>query len=133
MDIQNNMNSQSNVSYLRIRPCDNDNEIYLNSRKKEGTSSFLIKDKLNFHEINRKGFQTISNNISHQSSMWIINDDNWEKFMKVDSRRVIYFYKGNKEIALEVLTRLKPRIIQLSNFDDMAFIKIGRASCRERV
>ena len=28
MDIQNNMNSQSNVSYLRIRPCDNDNEIY---------------------------------------------------------------------------------------------------------
>ena len=104
MDIQNNMNSQSNISYLRIRPCDNDNEIYLNSRK----------DKLNFHEINRKGFQTISNNISHQSSMWIINDDNWEKFMKVDSRRVIYFYKGNKEIALEVLTRLKPRIIQLS-------------------
>ena len=95
MDIQNNMNSQSNISYLRIRPCDNDNEIYLNSRKKEGTSSFLIKDKLNFHEINRKGFQTISNNISHQSSMWIINDDNWEKFMKVDSRRVIYFYKGN--------------------------------------
>ena len=68
MDIQNNMNSQSNVSYLRIRPCDNDNEIYLNSRKKEGTSSFLIKDKLNFQEINRKGFQTISNNISHQSS-----------------------------------------------------------------
>ena len=64
MDIQNNMNSQSNISYLRIRPCDNDNEIYLNSRKKEGTSSFLIKDKLNFHEINRKGFQTISNRIS---------------------------------------------------------------------
>ena len=98
MDIQNNMNMQSNISYLRIRPCDNDNEIYLNSRKKEGTSSFLIKDKLNFHEINRKGFQTISNNINYQSSMWLINDDNWETYMKVDSRRVIYFYKGNKEV-----------------------------------
>ena len=33
-----------NISYLRIRPCDNDNEIYLNSRKNEGTSAFLIKE-----------------------------------------------------------------------------------------
>ena len=84
MDIQKRT-MNNNISFLRIRPCDNDNEIYLNSRKKEGTSSFLIKDNLNFHEINRKGFQTISNNISYQSSMWIINDDNWKKFMTVDS------------------------------------------------
>ena len=61
MDIQKNMNMQANISYLRIRPCDNDNEIFLNSRRKEGTSSFFIKDDLNFVEINRKGFQTITN------------------------------------------------------------------------
>ena len=36
-----------NISFLRIRPCDNDNEIYLNSRKKEGTSGFLLKEELN--------------------------------------------------------------------------------------
>ena len=41
MDTQKNMNLQNNISFLRIRPCDSDNEIYLNSRKKEGTSSFL--------------------------------------------------------------------------------------------
>ena len=83
MDIQKNMNMQANISYLRIRPCDNDNEIFLNSRRKEGTSSFLIKDDLNFVEINRKGFQTISNNINYESSMWLINDEDWETYMKV--------------------------------------------------
>ena len=35
-----------NISFLRIRPCDNSNEIYLNSRRKEGTSAFLIKSEL---------------------------------------------------------------------------------------
>ena len=48
MDIQKNMNMQANISYLRIRPCDNDNEIFLNSIRKEVTSSFLINDYLNF-------------------------------------------------------------------------------------
>ena len=28
--------TDNNISYLRIRPCDSDNEIYLNSRYKEG-------------------------------------------------------------------------------------------------
>ena len=84
MDIQKNMNMQANISYLRIRPCDNDNEIFLNSRRKEGTSSFLIKDDLNFVEINRKGFQTISNNINYESSMWLINDEDWETYKKID-------------------------------------------------
>ena len=122
MDIQKNMNMQANISYLRIRPCDNDNEKFLNSRRKEGTSSFLIKDDLNFVEINRKGFQTISNNINYESSMWLINDEDWETYKNTDSRRLVYSYKGNKEVALEVLTRLKPRTIQVSKLDDMNFI-----------
>ena len=122
MDIQKYMNMQNNISFLRIRPCENDNEIFLNSRKKEGTSSFLIKKELNFNEINKKGFQTISNKSSYKSSMWLISDNNWEKFQDKDSRRLIYSYKGNKEIALEVLTRLKPRSIEISNINDMNFI-----------
>ena len=122
MDIQKYMNMQNNISFLRIRPCENDNEIFLNSRKKEGTSSFLIKKELNFNEINKKGFQTISNKSSYQSSMWLITDNNWEQFQDKDSRRLIYSYKGNKEIALEVLTRLKPRSIEISNINDMNFI-----------
>jgi len=122
MDIQKYMNMQNNISFLRIRPCENDNEIFLNSRKKEGTSSFLIKKELNFNEINKKGFQTISNKSSYQSSMWIVNDNNWEQFQDKDSRRLIYSYKGNKEIALEVLTRLEPRVIEISDINDMNFI-----------
>jgi len=122
MDIQKYMKMQNNISFLRIRPCENDNEIFLNSRKKEGTSSFLIKKELNFNEINKKGFQTISNKSSYQSSMWLISDNNWKQFQDKDSRRLIYSYKGNKEIALEVLTRLKPRSIEISNINDMNFI-----------
>ena len=116
------MNMQNNISFLRIRPCENDNEIFLNSRKKEGTSSFLIKKKLNFNEINKKGFQTISNKSSYESSMWLVNDNNWKQFQDKNSKRLIYSYKGNKENGLEVLTRLKPRTIEISNIDDMNFI-----------
>ncbi len=124
MDIQKYMNMQNNISFLRIRPCENDNEIFLNSRKKEGTSSFLIKKELNLTEINRKGFQTISTNSSFRSSMWIMNDNNWKQFQDIDSKRLIYSYKGNKEIALEVLTRLKPKTIEISNIKDMNFINL---------
>ena len=100
MDIQRNMNMQANISYLRIRPCDNDNEIFLNSRRKEGTSSFLIKDDLNFVEINRKGFQTISNNINYESSMWLINDEDWETYM-------------NKLVALNQYSYMFPNLHHL--------------------
>ena len=122
MDIQINTYMQNNISFLRIRPCENDNEIFLNSRKKEGTSSFLVKKQLNFNEINKKGFQTISNNSSYESSMWLLNDNNWKQFQDKDSKRLIYSYKGNKEIGLEVLTRLKPGTIQISNIEDINFI-----------
>ena len=51
MDIQKNT-MNNNISFLRIRPCDNDNEIYLNSRKKEGTSTFLIKSDVSVNTDN---------------------------------------------------------------------------------
>ncbi len=126
MDIQKNMNMQNNISFLRIRPCENDNEIFLNSRKKEGTSSFLIKKNLNIKEITRKGFQTISTESSLQSSMWLMNDNNWKQFQDIHSKRLIYRYKGNREIALEILTRLYPNTIEISNTEDMKFINLYR-------
>tara|TARA_B100000029_G_scaffold191310_1_gene189133 strand:+ start:321 stop:2189 length:1869 start_codon:yes stop_codon:yes gene_type:complete len=126
MDIQKNMNMQNNISFLRIRPCENDNEIFLNSRKKEGTSSFLIKKNLNIKEITRKGFQTISTEASLQSSMWLMNDNNWKQFQDFHSKRLIYRYKGNREIALEILTRLNPNTIEISNTEDMKFINLYR-------
>ena len=118
MDIQKNMNMQNNISFLRIRPCENDNEIFLNSRKKEGTSSFLIKKNLNIKEITRKGFQTISTEASLQSSMWLMNDNNWKQFQDFHSKRLIYRYKGNREIALEILTRLNPNTIEITNTEE---------------
>ena len=126
MDIQKNMNMQNNISFLRIRPCENDNEIFLNSRKKDGTSSFLIKKNLNIKEITRKGFQTISTESSLQSSMWLMNDNNWKQFQDIHSKRLIYRYKGNREIALEILTRLNPNTIEISNTEDMKFINLYR-------
>ena len=54
MDTQKNMNLQNNISFLRIRPCDSDNEIYLNSRKKEGTSSFYIDKTVDLEKIHKK-------------------------------------------------------------------------------
>ena len=72
-----------NISFLRIRPCDNNNEIYLNSRRKEGTSAFLIKSELelDINEIHKKDFQTLSKNAGVDSDCWIINDNNWKNFI----------------------------------------------------
>ncbi len=133
MDILKNMNMQDNISFLRIRPCENDNEIFLNSRKKEGTSSFLIKKNLNIKEITRKGFQTISTKSSLQSSMWLINDNNWKQFQDIHSKRLIYRYKGNREIALEILTRLNPNTIEIANTDDMKFINLYKPDNRHLI
>ena len=54
--------TDNNISYLRIRPCDSDNEIYLSSRHKEGTSAFTLKNdtKVDFNSLLVKGFQTIT-------------------------------------------------------------------------
>ena len=77
-----------NISFLRIRPCDNNNEIYLNSRRKEGTSAFLIKSELDLDisEIHKKDFQTLSKDVSVDSDCWIIKDNNWEDFKDINPK-----------------------------------------------
>ncbi|MAE33244.1 MAG: 7,8-didemethyl-8-hydroxy-5-deazariboflavin synthase subunit CofH [Actinobacteria bacterium] len=113
-----------NISFLRIRPCDNDNEIYLNSRKKEGTSAFSLKEDLNLdiNKIHKKGFQTLSKDIKDNSDVWIVTDDNWKDYEEKHQKRLIYLYKNNKESALEIIDRLSPRTILVSKTADLEFI-----------
>ena len=113
-----------NISFLRIRPCDNDNEIYLNSRKKEGTSAFSLKEDLNLdiNEIHKRGFQTLSKDIKDNSDVWIVTDDNWKDYEEKHQKRLIYLYKNNKESALEIIDRLSPRTILVSKTADLEFI-----------
>ena len=114
----------NNISFLRIRPCDNDNEIYLNSRKREGTSAFFLKENLNLDisEIHKKGFQTLSKDINENSDEWLITDDNWKSFDEKHSKRLIYTYKNNKESALEIIDRLSPHTIMVSDIKGIEFI-----------
>ena len=123
MDIQKS--TMNNISFLRIRPCDSDNEIYLNSRKKEGTSTFLLKSNvsINSNELHKKGFQTVSRDIDIDSDSWIITDKNWEKFKSVNPKRLIYNFKNNIETALEIIDRLKPHTILVSSSSDLQFLK----------
>ncbi len=124
MDIQKST-MNNNISFLRIRPCDNDNEIYLNSRRKEGTSTFLLKSNLPIdpNELHKKEFQTVSKKIDTDSDAWIINDKNWEKFKSVNPKRLIYIFKNNIEIALEIIDRVKPHTILVSSCSDVQFLK----------
>ncbi len=114
-----------NISYLRIRPCDNDNEIYLNSRKNEGTSAFLIKENtsVDIELIHSKEFQTISKTHNIDSDMWLINDENWKTYKNFQSKRLIYKYSGNHEIALEIIDRLNPGFVLINNLSDISFFK----------
>ena len=114
-----------NISYLRIRPCDNDNEIYLNSRKNEGTSSFLIKEdtSVDIELIHSKEFQTISKNIEIDSDMWIVNENNWKTYKASESKRLIYKHSGSRENALEVIDRLNPGFVLINNVSDISFFK----------
>ena len=123
MDTQK-ITMNKNISFLRIRPCDNDNEIYLNSRKKEGTSAFLLKEELNLDlcEIHKRGFHTLSKNLKDNSDAWIITDDNWKDYEEKHQKRLIYIYKNNKEIALEIIDRLSPYTILVSKTPDLEFI-----------
>ena len=124
MDIQKT-HMNKNISFLRIRPCDNNNEIYLNSRRKEGTSAFLIKSELDLDimEIHKKDFQTLSNDASVDSDCWIINDNNWKHFKDINPKRIVYDFKNNKETSLEVIDRLKPYTVLVSNSLDIEFLK----------
>src|SRR6056300_1111946 len=114
-----------NISYLRIRPCDSDNEIYLNSRAKEGTSTFTLKSEIpvNYENLLIKGFQTVASDLSISSSAWFITDENVTSKITHNSKRLIYRYKGNKENELEIISRNKPSTILIEDISDIAFLQ----------
>lgn len=114
-----------NISYLRIRPCDSDNEIYLNSRAKEGTSTFTLKSEIpvNYENLLIKGFQTVASDLSIGSSAWFITDENVTSKITHNSKRLIYRYKGNKENGLEIISRNKPSTILIEDISDVAFLQ----------
>ncbi len=119
------MIENKNISYLRIRPCDSDNEIYLNSRAKEGTSAFTLKPELNidYQNLLINGFQTISSDIASNSSAWFIDDELINTKINQTSKRLIYRYKGIKENALEVISRYKPAIVLIESLEDIEFFR----------
>ena len=123
MDTQKNMNIQNNISFLRIRPCDSDNEIYLNSRKKEGTSSFYIDKPVDLEKIHKKDFQTISDNKLDESFQWFVTYKNWKEFEDVDSHRIVYRSFNNLENDMEVITRLNPSYVLLKDLENIKFLK----------
>ena len=123
MDIQKNMNLQNNISFLRIRPCDSDNEIYLNSRKKEGTSSFYIDKTVDLEKIHKKDFQTISDTKLDESFQWFVTYKNWKEFEDVDSHRIVYRSSNNLENDMEVITRLNPSYVLLTDLENIKFLK----------
>ena len=117
--------TDNNISYLRIRPCDSDNEIYLNSRYKEGTSAFTLKNdtKVDFNLLLVKGFQTITSELSIEASAWFITDETIGHKLTQHSKRLIYRYNGNKENALEVISRHKPGYVLVEDSEDIQFFK----------
>ncbi len=123
MDTQKNMNLLNNISFLRIRPCDSDNEIYLNSRKKEGTSSFYIDKPVDLEKIHKKDFQTISDNKHDESFQWFVTYKNWKEFEDVDSHRIVYRSSNNLENDIEVITRLNPSYVLLTDLENIKFLK----------
>ena len=123
MDTQKNMNLQNNISFLRIRPCDSDNEIYLNSRKKEGTSSFYIDKPVDLEKIHKKDFQTISDTKLDESFQWFVTYKNWKEFEDVDSHRIVYRSSNNLENDMEVISRLNPSYVLLTDLENIKFLK----------
>ena len=119
------MIENKNISYLRIRPCDSDNEIYLNSRAKEGTSGFTLKPELDidYQNLLINGFQTISSDIASNSSAWFIDDELINTKINQNSKRLIYRYKGIKENALEIISRYKPAIVLIESLEDIQFFR----------
>ena len=117
--------TDNNISYLRIRPCDSDNEIYLSSRHKEGTSAFTLKNdtKVDFNSLLVKGFQTITSDLSIEASAWFITDETIGHKLTQYSKRLIYRYNGNKENALEVISRHKPGYVLVEDLEDIQFFK----------
>ena len=119
------MIENKNISYLRIRPCDSNNEIYLSSRSKEGTSAFTLKPELDIDYKNLliNGFQTISSDIASNSSAWFIDDELINTKINQNSKRLIYRYRGIKENALEIISRYKPAIVLIESLEDIQFFR----------
>ena len=109
-----------NISFLRIRPCDSDNEIYLSSRKKEGTSSFLIKENsnLNLTNLYKLNFQTMSHDFQIDADVWLFSDNDIQKIKDMNPSRLMYKFSKNIEIALEVIDRVNPKIVLVQNSKD---------------
>ena len=98
----------NNVSFLRIRPCNSDNDLHLNSRIKEHTSSLLfLNDNLDLDKVHNYGFQTISRSPEINSYAWIFKHDNFEKYKKIDRKLLIYELSGIHEIDYEIISREK--------------------------
>ena len=117
--------TDNNISYLRVRPCDSDNEIYLNSRYKEGTSAFTLKNdtKVDFNSLLVKGFQTITSDLSIEASAWFITDETIGHKLTQHPKRLIYRFNGSKENALEVISRHKPGYVLVEDSEDIQFFK----------
>ncbi len=98
----------NNVSFLRIRPCNSDNDLHLNSRIKEHTSSLLfLNDNLDLDKVHNYGFQTISRSPEINSYAWIFKHDNFEKYKNIDRKLLIYELSGIPEIDYEIISREK--------------------------
>lgn len=113
-----------NISFLRIRPCDSDNNIYLSSRKKEGTTSFLLKrnskiELLNLYKLN---FQTLSQDLEQDADIWLFSDKDIKLVKNLDPARLVYKYSKNIEIALDIIDRIKPRVVFVQSSNDAKII-----------
>ena len=97
-----------NVSFLRIRPCNSDNDLHLNSRVKEHTSSLLFKDKnLDIDKIHGYGFQTISKMPEINSYAWIFKHDTLQKYKNIDRKLLIYELSEIPQVDYEIISREK--------------------------
>jgi len=111
------------ITFLRIRPCNADNELYLNSRRREGTSSFLIEDaKLNIQDIHQFGFQTIAKNPKVDSFAWIMNKNNIEDYKDKNNKLLIYELSNNREEDYEIISRMNPALVFSKSTDDLQIV-----------
>ena len=98
----------NSVSFLRIRPCNSDNDLYLSSRKKEQTSSFFVDDAdFDLNKIHCRGFQTISQSEKIDSFAWMVNSENLDQFSEIDRKLLIYKMSNNKQTDYEIISRQK--------------------------
>jgi len=96
------------VSFLRIRPCNSDNDLYLNSRKKEYTSSFIVNELIfDILKIHQKGFQTVSQSVEIDSFVWLVNKETIDQFSSTNRKLLIYQMSNNEQIDYEILSREK--------------------------